>query len=65
MVKMAHVGESSGALRDFSPWRSPRRENLVGTSDVARRATAEPGLLELEEIPNTTADQTEVDEEVI
>lgn len=62
MAKMAHIGETSGALRDFSTWRSPRREDFVGTGDVRRPTTAEPGV---QEIPNTTAAQTEVDEEVI
>lgn len=45
----------------LSPWRSPRREDFVGTDDARRLVTAEPGVHELEEIPNTTAARPEVD----
>lgn len=49
---MAHVGEPSGALRDFSPWRRPRQEDFNGTGDVHRPARVEPGGHESEQIPN-------------
>lgn len=44
---MAHAGEPSGTLRDFSPWQSPRREDSDGTGDARRPARAEPGVQQL------------------
>lgn len=41
---MAHVGEPSGTLRDFSPWHGPGREDFDGTGDVHRPVRAEPGV---------------------